>query len=94
MNPSCSERMLLKVDVSYLFSGEQLVNRIPNCNLLTNKMGLLTSLQAYDRVLNGVRGKELRMRLEEFVPETYRLDDAKEKQTFFDKYKGMENCSI
>ena len=51
-------------------------------------MGLLTSLQTYDRVLNGVRGKDLKMKLDEFVPETYRLDDMKERQAFFDTYKG------
>ena len=76
------------IDNVCVFLGEQLINRIPNCNLLTNKMGLLNSLQTYARVLNGTRNTENKLKLENFVPETYRLDDRKERQAFFETYKG------
>ena len=38
-------------------SGQQLVNHIPNINLLTTKMGLLTNLQEYQRVLEKTSSK-------------------------------------
>lgn len=67
-------------------SGEQMVNHIPNCNLLTNKMGLLTSLQEYNRLCDKTKKKETKLN---FIPETYRLDDGNDRQTFLDTYKGQ-----
>lgn len=72
----------------FFFSGEQLVNHIPNCNVMTNKMGLLNSLHEYEKVLKTLKSKSVRIRLEEFFPETYKLDDAKEKENFINNYKG------
>ena len=37
--------------------GEQLVNHISNMNLLTTKLGLLNSLQEYQRVQQKVAGR-------------------------------------
>ena len=36
--------------IAEILSGEQLVNHISNINLLTTKLGLLCSLQEYQRV--------------------------------------------
>ena len=77
------------INYSSFKEGEQLVNRIPNCSLLTNKMGLLGSLQAYERVCGGMK-KGPKLKLNDFVPETYRVDDPKEKQAFLDTYKEGE----
>ena len=64
------------------------MNHIPNCQLLTNKMGLLSSLQAYDRVCQSIKGKELKLKLQDFIPETYRIDDPKEREIFYNIYKS------
>ena len=65
-----------------------MVNHIPNCNLLTNKMGLLTSLQAYERVSTSVKRRDVRIRFHDFIPQTYRLDDPKERELFLEAFKG------
>ena len=56
------------------------MNHIPNCNLLTNKLGLLNTLQ--DHASRG-RGPKL-----DFFPETYRLDDPKDRELFMDTWQG------
>jgi hypothetical protein len=71
------------------FPGEQLVNRIPNCSLLTNKMGLLTSLQRYDRVTATMNKKHNRMRYVDFLPETYRIDDPGDRKAFLEAHQRM-----
>lgn len=68
--------------------GEQLVNRIPNCSLLTNKLGLFNSLSEYSRVNAVLKGDKVRTKLSDFLPETYRLDHVKDKENFLDIYKG------
>jgi len=68
--------------------GEQLVNRIPNCNLLTNKLGLFNSLSEYNRVMAALKGDRGRMKMQDFVPDTYRIDQLKDKEAFLDAYKG------
>lgn len=45
----------------FLIQGEQLVNHIPNGNLLTTKIGLLTSLQEFDRVTSKVGSPNRRL---------------------------------
>lgn len=70
--------------------GEQLVNRIPNCFLLTNKLGLLTSLQRYERVWTMLNlGRIIKLRTSDFIPETYRLDDSTERRIFLEIFKRM-----
>ncbi|XP_069113097.1 protein polyglycylase TTLL10-like [Argopecten irradians] len=70
--------------------GDQMVNHIPNGNLLTNKLGLLNSLQEYERVTLSTKGRPPRLRFTDFVPETYRLDEAKDKEEFLKIYKEGE----
>ncbi|KAK2161579.1 hypothetical protein LSH36_114g02014 [Paralvinella palmiformis] len=71
--------------------GEQLVNRIPNCSLLTNKLGLLNSLQRYDRVNATINLKgNVKMRSSDFMPETYRVDDPIDRKLFLETYQDGE----
>ncbi|KAJ7393525.1 protein-glycine ligase, elongating [Desmophyllum pertusum] len=71
--------------------GEQLVNHISNINLLTTKLGLLCSLQEYQRVQEKMAKTKLKFPLSEFVPETYKLMNTTEKVKFVnDVYKDGE----
>ncbi|XP_013402524.1 protein polyglycylase TTLL10 isoform X3 [Lingula anatina] len=70
--------------------GEQLVNHIPNGQLLTNKMGLLNSLKEYERVSAGVRARGPRMMMSDFFCETYKLDERTDREAFFNNYKPGE----
>jgi len=65
--------------------GEQIVNHIPNCQLLTNKLGLLNSLQEYDRVCATVKRRVPKL---DFLPETFRLSEHKHREAFLQQYKG------
>lgn len=65
-----------------------MVNRIPNCYLLTNKLGLLTSLRRYEHVWTSLKlNPVVKLQLKDFVPETYRLDDLSELKSFFYTFK-------
>ncbi|XP_035881044.1 inactive polyglycylase TTLL10 isoform X2 [Phyllostomus discolor] len=65
--------------------GEQLLYQIPNNRLLTTKIGLLSTLREHSRVVSktspSAQAKFLKM--EEFFPETYRLDIKEEREAFF-----------
>ncbi|KAL1777315.1 inactive polyglycylase TTLL10 [Sigmodon hispidus] len=67
--------------------GQQLLFQLPNNKLLTTKIGLLSSLREHARTLSkakllpSTQTKVLKM--EEFFPETYRLDIRDERQAFF-----------
>ncbi|XP_045155172.1 inactive polyglycylase TTLL10 [Echinops telfairi] len=68
--------------------GEQLLYQLPNNKLLTTKIGLLSALREYSRVVSKInktclcpQSKTLKM--EEFFPETYRLDIRDEREAFF-----------
>ncbi|XP_063292949.1 inactive polyglycylase TTLL10 [Pelobates fuscus] len=65
--------------------GEQLVYQIPNNKLLTTKIGLLNSLREYERVMIKISklGNPRILRMEDFFPETFRMDIATERDTFF-----------
>ncbi|KAF3860113.1 hypothetical protein F7725_000368 [Dissostichus mawsoni] len=66
--------------------GEQLVYQIPNNKVLTTKIGLLSSLREYERVSNKVKhgaGLRLRLKMEEFIPTTFRMDVREEREAFF-----------
>jgi len=64
-----------------------MVNRIPNCYVLTNKLGLLMSLQRYEQVLITLRlSRVVKLKMTEFVPDTYRLDDSFDQHAFFDAF--------
>ncbi|XP_073937731.1 inactive polyglycylase TTLL10 isoform X4 [Castor canadensis] len=68
--------------------GQQLLFQLPNNKLLTTKIGLLSALREHARIVNksiktppGTQAKILKM--DEFFPETYRLDIREERQVFF-----------
>ncbi|XP_053516171.1 inactive polyglycylase TTLL10 [Artibeus jamaicensis] len=89
--------------------GEQLLYQIPNNRLLTTKIGLLSTLREYSRVVSktsqctqaksgndpaldleelpwmspGCLGRRRFLKMEEFFPETYRLDIKEEREAFF-----------
>lgn len=73
----------------FFYEGDQMVNHIPNGNLLTNKLGLLNSLQEYERVTLSTKGRPPRLRFSDFVPETYRLDEPKDREEFLRIYLGI-----
>lgn len=72
----------------FIFTGEQLVNHIPNSHLLTNKLGLLNSLKEYERVTLSTKGRLPRLRMSDFHPETYKLDEKSDRELFLEVYKG------
>uniref|UniRef100_A0A8C6FKW6 Uncharacterized protein n=1 Tax=Moschus moschiferus TaxID=68415 RepID=A0A8C6FKW6_MOSMO len=68
--------------------GKQLLYQLPNNKLLTTKIGLLSALREHSRVLSKTskpapctQTKVLKM--EDFFPETYRLDIRDEREAFF-----------
>ncbi|XP_077620074.1 inactive polyglycylase TTLL10 isoform X2 [Crocuta crocuta] len=92
--------------------GEQLLYQIPNNKVLTTKVGLLSALREYSRVVSkthkispcaqarsrkdttsapeeltwtspGFLGPQRVLKMEEFFPETYRLDLRDEREAFF-----------
>ncbi|KAL4221444.1 Tubulin tyrosine ligase-like [Mactra antiquata] len=70
--------------------GEQLVNHVPNSHLLTNKLGLLNSLKEYERVTLSTKGRLPRLRMSDFHPETYKLDEKSDRDLFLEVYKDNE----
>ncbi|KAM4703205.1 inactive polyglycylase TTLL10 [Rhinophrynus dorsalis] len=69
--------------------GEQLLYQIPNNKVLTTKIGLLSSLRDYERVMQKIRRtwNPWVMKMDEFFPETFRLDVKEERETFFTSYE-------
>ncbi|CAG6021134.1 unnamed protein product [Menidia menidia] len=64
--------------------GEQLVYQIPNNKVLTTKIGLLNSLREYERVGSKIKhGKHRRLKMEDFIPTTFRMDVSEEREAFF-----------
>eukprot|EP00118_Oscarella_pearsei_P012767 m.96294 g.96294 ORF g.96294 m.96294 type:complete len:675 (+) comp36906_c0_seq2:68-2092(+) len=76
----------LKSQIDYLNfrEGEQLVNHIPNINLLTTKIGLLDSLRDYCR---GGAGVAKPLELSDFFPETYKVDFKAEREAFLSVFQ-------
>ena len=72
-----------------LVSGEQLVNHLPNSYLLTNKQGLLNSLKEYERVSLSTTGRLPGLKMSDFHPETYKLDEKSDRDLFLKVYKGI-----
>ena len=71
------------------YPGRQLVNIIPNSDVLTNKLGLLISLQTYDKVFTSALGKKKHLKSTDFLPQTYKLDEYNEQQAFLKQFQGM-----
>uniref|UniRef100_UPI00398ED8D7 protein polyglycylase TTLL10-like n=1 Tax=Pristiophorus japonicus TaxID=55135 RepID=UPI00398ED8D7 len=66
-------------------AGKQLLNQIPNNRLLTTKVGLCSSLKNYEHSVTKY-AKVIYprfMKMEEFFPETYRMDVKSERLAFF-----------
>ncbi|KAJ3589707.1 hypothetical protein NHX12_010550 [Muraenolepis orangiensis] len=71
--------------------GQQLLYQIPNNTLLTTKIGLLSSLRDYERVSAKVNAPRLRrLKMEQFFPDTFRLDVREERELFFAQQNGVE----
>ncbi|XP_044919421.1 inactive polyglycylase TTLL10 isoform X4 [Mustela putorius furo] len=73
--------------------GEQLLYQIPNNKLLTTKIGLLSALREYARAVKTAHKTPLCaqakvLKMEEFFPETYRLDIRDEREAFFTVFDG------
>ena len=64
------------------------MNHLPNSHLLTNKLGLLNSLKEYERVTLSTKGRLPRLKMSEFHPETYKLDEKGDRELFLEVYKG------
>ncbi|XP_078281164.1 protein polyglycylase TTLL10-like [Rhinoraja longicauda] len=69
----------------YFQEGKQLLNQIPNDRVLTTKVGLCSILKSYQQAVakygSIMHAKILKM--EEFFPETYRMDVKSERLAFF-----------
>ncbi|KAG7226896.1 hypothetical protein INR49_022191 [Caranx melampygus] len=73
--------------------GEQLIYQIPNNTVLTTKIGLLSSLREYERVSSRVNlGRGLRrLKMDEFIPTTFRMDVKNERDAFFTQQDGVRS---
>ncbi|CAL8389356.1 unnamed protein product [Arctogadus glacialis] len=72
--------------------GHQLLYQIPNNTVLTSKIGLLSSLRAFERVSTKVNFQGLRrLKMEQFFPDTFHLDLSEEREAFFAQQNGKEN---
>ncbi|XP_063001524.1 inactive polyglycylase TTLL10 [Elgaria multicarinata webbii] len=75
-------------DTYYNFrEGEQLLYQIPNNKIITTKIGLLLNLREYERVMRKINRTNKMLRMEEFFPETFRLDTKDEREIFFEIYR-------
>ncbi|XP_023651633.1 protein polyglycylase TTLL10 [Paramormyrops kingsleyae] len=74
-----------KIAYNSFREGQQLLYQIPNNSVLTTKIGLLNSLRAFDRVNSKLpQGCGLRkLKMEDFIPETSRMDVRDEQEAFF-----------
>ncbi len=67
------------------------MNHIPNCGHFCNKLGLLLSLRSY------AEKKKVNLRKDpslNFLPETYWIDDPKEKQEFLKQQTGESDFFV
>ncbi|KAM7410943.1 hypothetical protein PAMA_021079 [Pampus argenteus] len=80
-------------DYSSFREGEQLMYQIPNNKVLTTKIGLLSSLREYERVSSKVHHGQgpRRLKMDEFVPTTFRMDVRGEREAFFAQQEGVNN---
>ncbi|CAL1605346.1 unnamed protein product [Knipowitschia caucasica] len=70
--------------------GQQLMFQIPNNDVLTTKIGLLRSLREYERVRSKVRHCQgVRLKMDEFIPTTFRMDVREEREAFFSQQEGL-----
>ncbi|XP_054856962.1 inactive polyglycylase TTLL10 [Eublepharis macularius] len=67
--------------------GQQLLYQIPNNRVLTTKIGLLVNLREYERVMMKISKNGKLLKMEDFFPETFRLDMKDEREVFFEIYR-------
>ncbi|XP_034052206.1 protein polyglycylase TTLL10 [Gymnodraco acuticeps] len=76
-----------KANYSNFREGEQLVYQIPNNKVLTTKIGLLSSLRGVragqQQSQTRSRTQVVRLKMEEFIPTTFRMDVREEREAFF-----------
>ena len=41
-----------------------------------------------------LKGDRVKVKMSDFVPETYRIDNVKDRETFLDIYKGMSEGGL
>ncbi|XP_019478028.1 inactive polyglycylase TTLL10 isoform X1 [Meleagris gallopavo] len=72
--------------------GEQLLYQIPNNSVLTSKTGLLSCLREQERVMKKINrsSNPKLLKMEEFFPESFRLDLKEERNAFFELCKEEE----
>ncbi|XP_009699022.1 PREDICTED: inactive polyglycylase TTLL10, partial [Cariama cristata] len=69
--------------------GEQLLYQIPNNGVLTSKIGLLCCLREQEQMMKKISrsSNSKLLKMEEFFPESFRLDLKDERNAFFELYK-------
>ncbi|CAM9788242.1 unnamed protein product [Bubo scandiacus] len=69
--------------------GEQLLYQIPNNGVLTSKIGLLCCLREQERMMTKISrsSNSKLLKMEEFFPESFRLDLKDERNAFFELCK-------
>ncbi|KAM6046430.1 inactive polyglycylase TTLL10 [Chlamydotis macqueenii] len=72
--------------------GKQLLYQIPNNRVLTSKTGLLCCLREQERVMTKISrsSPSKLLKMEEFFPQTFRLDLKDERNAFFELCKGEQ----
>ncbi|XP_014326786.1 inactive polyglycylase TTLL10 [Xiphophorus maculatus] len=76
-----------QINYSRFKQGRHLVFQIPNNMILTTKIGLLTSLREFERISSKIKYKDghRRLKMEEFIPTTFRMDVKEEREDFFSR---------
>jgi len=68
--------------------GEQLVNHIQGEDYFTTKLQLYQSLQTYDKISNNLQKfTPFFLPLNDFVPQTFKLDEKSDRQVFFNTHQ-------
>jgi len=75
--------------------GEQMVNHIQGEDYFTTKLQLCQSLQTYEKVSITMQKRPSSfLPLNEFVPQTFKLDEKNDRDTFFNTHKRMSTIYI
>ncbi|CAF4678930.1 unnamed protein product, partial [Rotaria sp. Silwood2] len=68
--------------------GEQIVNHIQGEDYFTTKIQLWQSLQTYEKISMTMQKRSPQfLPLNQFVPETFKLDEKNDRDTFFNTHK-------
>jgi hypothetical protein len=70
--------------------GEQMVNHIQGEDYFTTKLQLWQSLQTYEKVSIALNRRPTQfLSLNEYVPETFKLDEKNDRDAFFNIHKRL-----